>query len=234
MLDQAFNQYISTTTPPLDITVPPDILEIYDAIHALEERSGRTCQGGFFYGGLFPSLLRNKAPRDIDIAVHAPEIVEQYRLFQTLNEKPYGSYRAMEDSVEQLGGLQHKIFTSSPNLFYTNERASYVKEHPAMGGYFAMTAYYETPKASRQLDILFTERRLDPQAFFAGYNNGPVSQIAFDVEQQEYIYHRDFPAHATDWVFQPDSMRPVPEDALTAARRKGMDIIMGEPAYAGS
>ena len=226
MVQDAFNDFRTTGEPPLGIALPPSVTAVYDSIKTFEEQQGRTCQGGFYFGGVFTSILRGEAPRDVDIAVHAPEIFEFAEKWTDSRGRIASSYSERTEIAEDMDFFLHQMFPYSSGTFFNEENLTPVKTCPVLGPCFQITATSYIDGKATPVDVLFMKDEIDPLKMLVRTKDAPIRKIGFFTETGEYTFHKKFPDHAERWVFEPLDPTTIPGDAIEKAREKGMEIIL--------
>jgi len=225
-LRPSFNEYERSAEGPVGITLPQTILSVFNAIARHEQAEGRTAQSGFYFGGLFTSLMRGEKPHDVDIVVCAPEIVEMAAEVCKLESREVGSYfemNFMRDEVEQ---IKSRMFPYGDELRLDPESMQTIGHWPGIGAYFQVRGTYTSGDYSTGVDILFVREPVDGAILLTNLTDAPVRSIGFDPASSEFVYHRDFPKDAQEWVYRPFSQDIVKPQGLKKAQDKGMTIVM--------
>lgn len=226
MVQDAFNDFRTTGEPPLDIVLPPSVTAVYDTIKAFEEQQGRSCKGGFYFGGVFTSILRDEAPRDIDIAVHAPELYELADLWSERQSRTAGNYKERQEIREDMEFFMDQMFPYSSRIFFNEENLTSVRTCPTIGPCFLVTATSVIEGRATPVDVLFMKDEIDPLKMLIRTEDAPIRKVGFFTETGEYTFHKKFPDHAERWVFEPTDPDTIKEDILEKAREKGMQIVL--------
>lgn len=221
-----FNEFIRAREAPAGICLPETILSVYPSIIAHEASRGRTCESGFYFGGLFTSLMRGEKPRDIDIAVCAPELVALAQQVRELRARPVGGYKEYQEVQEEIEYFKNEMGPWGQALRLNLENMTEVRSPGSVGTCFQTTGHVTLPGYATAVDILFTAKPADPLTILSCPPDAPIRSIGYDCGKGEYVYHRDFEDHAKRWVYEPFEPSSVRPKGLQKARDKGMTILL--------
>ncbi len=220
-----FNEFTRSAAAPCDIELGDLPAALYEALKTHEAKYHRDCRSGFLFGGAFTSLLRGEKPKDYDMVVCNPEIVKLAKELNEILRQPADSYSAMADRRSLARCYEDRIAPYSTSVMMNMDNMRPVDESPFLGHFFQITAYIATDKGTGVADILFCENEVDGATLLSLLTDAPVRSVGFDFDSEQYTYHRDFKAHALDWVYKPFAEKPARPAALNKAAEKGMTII---------
>lgn len=221
-----FNEFIRSPEGPAGICLPDTILSVYSAIIEHEKAQGRTASNGFYFGGLFTSLLRGEKPRDIDIAVCAPELVDLARQVKELRSRPAESYSEYEEINEEVDYLRNVMAPWGNALRLNLDSMTEVRDPGHVGPCFQTTGMLTLPGYSTTVDILCTANPFDGLSVLSYPPDAPIRCIGYECDKDQYLYHRDFEDHARRWVYEPFDPSSVRPKCLQKARDKGMTLVL--------
>ncbi len=171
----------------------PDYIDIlYEDLCALKINQGRSCEGALIYGGAMLSYAKNQVPRDIDMFVCAPELIDELQSLHIEQTKPYGSYRNLEDSItDNRAPSLGSILKPSKNLNFAEERLSPPSFSETTGKAFQVIAYFQTSKVFVPVDITFIEKPITPIELSSllrqRFGDDPERQIIYDLKNNELL-----------------------------------------------
>lgn len=193
-----FNRFLRTQDAPARVAVPDEVLAIYRDIQNNEEGQQRSCGGGFVYGGAFLSWHKRTRPRDIDLCITAPDLVQALE-----NEFPPRAF------LFSCGDFSFDFESMGPIA----DRAVIGKSVQLVGKHVP---------SGLIIDLLICTNPVDPALFFAHHGSAPIKSCAYDFQSGNYVYDRDFPADLQAWSFNPyDRIDP---DMAEKIARDGMNV----------
>jgi hypothetical protein len=205
--------------PPFGSFTPASFLSRFYR-HLSDYQAGQNApvEGGFVYGGVFADIAKGRTPRDYDIYIAAPGMVDAMRRYlqednagYDLNEGEWAAHTFGYDfPVSPLG-----------EVFRLNHADMF-------GDYFEFNGIYEGEDGF--LADLKIGSRLPSLPEFLSHCDAPVMAAAMMLgdEPPQFAYHRDFADHTNRNLLCID--RPEHPVLIEKARRKGMTIITPEQA----
>jgi len=225
-LRPAFNEYIRSPEGPAGIRLPETILSVYEAIIDHEARQRRSAGNGILFGGLFTSIMRNEKPRDIDIAICAPELVALALQLKELRQRPAEGYKEYKELREQAEDLKEMMFPYGNQLHFNIETMTEVRHPGHIDLCFHVTGTLVRPDYTTGIDVTFLATPVDARTILSYPPDAPIRSIGYECDTGTYVYHRDFEDHARRWVYEPFEPSLVRAKSLQKAREKGMTILM--------
>lgn len=219
-----FSEFCRSAEPPAGIRIPAPVFDLHTILQQAEEGCGRTCTNAFLRSGLFTSYLREEAPHDIDIVVHMPEFLQKMRELEDFKKNfKAESYSDLADRNDGIEYLASQIFPPGyPLTIHAEDVEPLKRDKPVLGDVSGFSFLASQGGKGFTVDIICTSNPVTPEQFFMACGDSPIRSVAFDHTRKDYVYHRDFAAHAQEWVFEPFG-RPS-QASLRRAAFKGMKI----------
>jgi len=218
---------VCSSAPPFEgFTIPQVVHDFYKTVEEQQAARARPITGGFVFGGMFTSIQRGQRPKDYDIYIGAPRLIDA--LCRNRSE-PVGSYKEMEERHErdfELLGYDFPLCLSGVNIDIQNDSL--------FGRHVMITSTFGRGNGGVMIDLKLGERDLTVEEC-ARYMGAPITSVGATLggTGAPFAYHKNYAAHAMENVL----CHSAPSQTLLGmAIKKGWIVMTPEEwsSYSGS
>lgn len=211
----AESDIVASNIPPFGTFGPADALtEFYARLKAHQAGEGVAVDGGFAFGGMFADLGRGLTPKDYDLYVASPGMVDAIKHY--LDRGGLDEYSNEDEWADEALG---DLFPIAPHAYDLR-----LMHSDLLGDYFEFNGAAKVGGVHHKIDIKIGTKNTSPAEFITFFS-APIMAAAMTLgeEQPRFVYHRDCADHAIRGLLCTD--RPNSLDLIEKAKRKNLEII---------
>ena len=215
---QSPHDIVMSTVPPFGHFDAAGFLhDFYTALSTHQAASQRDILGGFAFGGAFSDLGVGRRPKDYDLYISSPQMIDSLK--QAFTDGVDDDLLFTGEWADEAWGYNFPIVPTTEDLpLYHSD---------VFGEYVGFSGMFRTAEGARAMDVIVGTENPTLENFLA-YTPAPVMAAGMTLGSSfsYFAYHRDFVDHAQRGILCTD--RVPARNLIEKARRKGWEVISPE------